>query len=1024
MSLACFPSVSRTAGALCLALLALPIASQKAATEQPPYDVRQRAGIDTGLALVLGGDLELPVQLASDGRMLVHWLLADAKRIDAARKEVMDRGFGGRIVVNAIPANGRLPHPDRFVNLVVADLDALGPRAPSREEIVRVLAIRGAACLKQQGNWEVEKAPPNDRLDDWTHRWYDASGNCVSRDRIAGFPHAVQWQHGPAMEDGTADGRIMHVADGYVVAVDASSGNLVCRDSGNGALLWRAPTRLKVNEEFAIAGGEIYLYHSPEVERVDIDRAARMSRSLMAFDLRTGKSLRVYNAAAKRGTVQPIEYEYLGRRRKVVPEPWFVVSENVIVQAYGRELIILERISGKRRWSKRLEGATWFSPIVAGELVLAAEAAMPARLGRHDGSGYVRAVVAFALKDGARRWCNEAIHPEREIEDRKEGRYIARAEFKPMSAADGLVLLHTSSYQFRQGGSVAVLDAQTGHELWRRSFEPKALYTQGSQRAVLRAGEVVLLDGTGAFRWNARTGDPIGEPLKPARTIKRGARTNGACTASRATVDWLICNGYLYVGPDGKPQTCFGARGACGQGVIPAMGLVFVLPTACDCGDYTRGYQALAPTVPGTLVPNDHRLTRTGKPPTRHKQDEAWPVFLGDAMRRSMRGSDPLGELAERWRVRVAPAPRGDWIETDRRVSERFLGALSAPVVGGRRVVVAASERHEIAAFDADSGKVAWRFAAGGKVDSPPTLARGMAIFGCDDGTVYALRLSDGEPVWRFVAAPTNGVAMHHGHLASAFPLPGSVLVLGKRVIAVAGHHTDIGGLHCWSLDLETGEPNAHRIIRRDQPAVTANGLTVADADGRGFWIGNQLHLSADLEDLPVSADRPPPVFFDRNGSRMRFRTNDGRGGSTHGWKGATRIGGKGRMLNAHRMVHAGETAYGLNDPSTRRGGRTAPILWSVRIADGNNALWQRTATELNDKESYGALLLAGEKLYVGGGARDGSAGFVQVVDARSGRLLREHPLPARVTECGLATAYGRLYISLENGELLCLNGG
>jgi outer membrane protein assembly factor BamB len=65
--------------------------------------------------------------------------------------------------------------------------------------------------------------------------------------------------------------------------------------------------------------------------------------------------------------------------------------------------------------------------------------------------------------------------------------------------------------------------------------------------------------------------------------------------------------------------------------------------------------------------------------------------------------------------------------------------------------------------------------------------------------------------------------------------------------------------------------------------------------------------------------------------------------------------------------------------------------------------------------------MLAGETLYAGGGARDDSTGFVQVVDARTGRLLREHTLPARVTECGLAAAYGRLYVSLENGEVVCL---
>ena len=58
---------------------------------------------------------------------------------------------------------------------------------------------------------------------------------------VAGFPQAVQWQHGPAMEDGCGNGKIPRVAGGRHVAVDSFSGDLVCRDAGNGVLLWRVP---------------------------------------------------------------------------------------------------------------------------------------------------------------------------------------------------------------------------------------------------------------------------------------------------------------------------------------------------------------------------------------------------------------------------------------------------------------------------------------------------------------------------------------------------------------------------------------------------------------------------------------------------------------------------------------------------------------------------------------------------------------------------------------------------------------
>ena len=348
--------------------------------------------------------------------------------------------------------------------------------------------------------------------------------------------------------------------------------------------------------------------------------------------------------------------------------------------------------------------------------------------------------------------------------------------------------------------------------------------------------------------------------------------------------------------------------------------------------------------------------------------------------------------------------------------------------MGGGLVVVAAPEAHQVLGWDARSGQRRWSFAAGGKVDSPPTLAGGLAVFGCDDGCVYALRLTDGRLAWRFQAAPTDGVAMLHGHLASTFPLPGSVLVLGDAVVAVAGHHTDIGGLHMWVLDLASGRPRAHRVVRADQPNVVTNGIAVADPDGQGFWLGSGvggsiLHLSLGLQDLPSGDESPGPAMkFDRSGTRMRFRTNQARGGSTHGWKGAMRGG----WAAAHRIVHDGDIVYALKDPTDTerhpvRADQTAILTAASGTRRDKRVHWTASVAALGNKESYGALIKAGKHLCLGGGARDGSSGFVQIVDADDGKLTATYGLPARATECGLAVAGGRLYVSCEDGTLVCL---
>ena len=966
-------------------------------------DVRRETKIESGLAIVIGGNAELPVGLADGGRMQLHWLVADAAQVEKARAVIQERGFGGRVVVGVLPADGHLPHPDRFVNLVVSELDR-----PDTAEIQRVLAVQGAAYLQRQGQWQTVIKSKDDKIDGWYQHWYDATGNCVSRDRVAGYPEAVQWQHGPAMEDVCGGGKIVRIADGYWVVVDAATSDLVCRDAGNGMLRWRMPGYFSDSDDMALHGGRIYCYYDANSKVVINLKQPPRNLPLVAIDLATGKVLQTYDQAKRTGLEKAVEVPEGGAMKRVAPVPWFVVNDQVIVQSYGPDLIVLDRQTGQRRWQQTLAGATWFSPTVAGDLVLAAEAVTPGQTERYNRADEVRAVTAYNLADGKLRWRNESVHPLREMTS-KLGALKARASFKPLAVAEGLVVIHTASYQARTGHTITVLDAATGRELWKREYQPGELYDNASQRVVVRAGEVILLDGMGVHRFEARTGKPIGGVLTAGT---RAARGNGACTSSRATLDCLIANAWLYIGTNGQPRANFGARSACGQGLVPANGLVYVLPTACDCGDYTRGYQALAPKVPGQPIADAQRLTTGVAATPQAILPGGWETYLGNPERQSVGTAVAAGELKEKWRTRVGKL-RLDDVDADRRNSERYLGALSAPVMAGGLVVVAAPETHEVLAFDATTGKPSWRFNTGGKVDSPPTLipARGLAIFGCDDGAVYAVRLTDGKLVWRFLAAPTDGIAMLHGHLASAFPLPGSALVLGDTVIAVAGLHSDIGGLHCWALDVATGKPRAQRAIQTGQRAVITTGLAIADSDGKGFWIGRQLHLSTDLKDLTGGS---PALAIDRNGDRIRFRTDRGRGGSTHNWGGAMRTGAQ----SAHRIATDGVQSYLLMDPSSP--GSLTPVLRCGQIGKGpQDLVWKALSKELGLKDSYSALIKAGDRLYAGGGKRDGTAGFVQILSTTDGKLLSELALPARVTECGLATAQGQLIVCCEDGSVV-----
>ncbi|MCX6839203.1 MAG: PQQ-binding-like beta-propeller repeat protein, partial [Verrucomicrobia bacterium] len=116
-------------------------------------------------------------------------------------------------------------------------------------------------------------------------------------------------------------------------------------------------------------------------------------------------------------------------------------------------------------------------------------------------------------------------------------------------------------------------------------------------------------------------------------------------------------------------------------------------------------------------------------------------------------------------------------------------------------------DKHTLHAFDAATGKPAWHFIAGGRIDSPPTYWKGRVFFGGKDGLVYCLRATDGALVWKFQAAP---VMLSHGAwemMESVWPVHGSVLVENGLVSCIAGHSCFLdGGLWFYRLDAKTGE--------------------------------------------------------------------------------------------------------------------------------------------------------------------------------------------------------------------------
>ena len=134
-------------------------------------------------------------------------------------------------------------------------------------------------------------------------------------------------------------------------------------------------------------------------------------------------------------------------------------------------------------------------------------------------------------------------------------------------------------------------------------------------------------------------------------------------------------------------------------------------------------------------------------------------------------------------------------------------GRLTEPIVAGDKVYVVSVDTHTLHALQRKDGTAAWQFVAGGRIDSSPTVHKGLLFFGCSDGMVYCLRASDGALVSRFQAALGQEQCVVKSQLESKWPVHGSVVIQNDTLYFCAGRSSFLdGGLHLYGLQPQTGK--------------------------------------------------------------------------------------------------------------------------------------------------------------------------------------------------------------------------
>ncbi|MBM4031906.1 MAG: methyltransferase domain-containing protein [Planctomycetes bacterium] len=796
--------VKRSAAiAACLGFLCRGGSGAEADAAAQAREILAAAGVKGGLIVHIGcGDGKLTAALAGQGRpahsFFVHGLDPDPANAEKARAHVRSLGLYGKVAVERLGRSLALPYVDNLVNLLVASGEC---RVPS-EEVQRVLAPGGVACVREGDKWTKTVKPRPKEIDEWTHFLHDAGNNAVAADTQVGPPRSLRWMAAPlwlrshetpsgfqAMVCG--GGRVFYILDEGLIGITdqrlPERWALFCRDAFNGKLLWRRPlgawgwpqwaaARFQDKDWTAITGARTAV--PAEAQRRLVVDGERLYATLdyraplSILDAATGETLAtVAETAPVRQIVAAdgIAVVYSQEIRPDQPRPKGKAPDEP-----GGALSAVHGATAKPLWRKAI-------PPLRG-LALAVDQ------GR----------VVFQTAKGL------------DCLDLQTGKEVWQAEPKEKAAK---TLLATAGVVLVLGrGTLEAYDGANGKPMWQKNVVLGN--SLGGEDMFVINGVIWLgMACADEKQTPSRKGAnalAVGHDLRTGEERKRvfaegiiSPEHHHRCYRNKATSRYVISSmeGAEFLDLEGAnhAQNNF-VRGACMLGMVPANGLLYVPPDQCFCqpGAKLLGLAALAAERRdegrGAGGEGAERLERgpafSAIQNRESKIENAadWPTYRHDPARHGATPSAVPAELKPAWKASLG-------------------GRLTQPVVAEGHLFIASIDAHTVHCLGVGDGKPVWSYTAGGRIDSPPTVHGGLVLFGSADGWVYCLRASDGALAWRFLAAPADRRIACFDQLESVWPVYGSVLVREGVAYAAAGRSTYLdGGIRLYGLEPATGK--------------------------------------------------------------------------------------------------------------------------------------------------------------------------------------------------------------------------
>ncbi|RMF93218.1 MAG: hypothetical protein D6741_13960 [Planctomycetota bacterium] len=760
-----------------------------------PEEILQQTNTNGGFVVVLGGDGALAEGLRANDRYTVVMFSRDLQTVSDVRSHLAARGKYGFVSADRL-AGDVLPLTDNLVNLIVVVDD----QGIAEDELLRVLAPGGAIYHLADGSI-VAKPWPED-LDQWTHFLHDAGNNAVAEDDEVGPPRAVQWvapplwlrsHETPSGIEGmvSAGGRLYYIFDEGLIGVTdkrlPERWSLICRDAFNGKLLWKRPLESWGWPEWAPERGKVDWLEARGFRTVVPEEN---QRRVVATEERLYATL-AYRAPLS--ILDPVTGDVL----KTVPET------NPVREILYEDGIVVVRSASEGESGKA--GSILFGLSADGEILWKKETPDIRSLMLAADEGRVvyftaGTLSAVDLKTGEALWSTSGV----------------KGTGKTLIAAEGEVF-------WFDGRKLAVFDAATGDKLWEKTV-PRSGGAESVDLFVIDGlvwRGMVPVDENGLPIGKSENAMAVGYDIRTGEEKKRvfvsklrSPEHHHRCYRNKATERFIISGmeGAEFMDlVDGEHSQNNFLRGACKLGIMPANGLMYVPADQCFCqpGSKLLGFVATTDDTDfrSRRVADDRRLERGPAYGSKALSADAvgpadWPTYRHDPARHGYTPIEVSKDVLPAWRTKLG-------------------SKLTQPVVAGGRVYIADIDAHTVYALDANDGQPIWKFVAGGRIDSPPTVYRGAVLFGSVDGWVYCLRAEDGALAWRFLAAPADCRVAVFDQLESVWPVHGSVLVEDGTAYVAAGRSTYLdGGVQLWALDPITGEIRHQTVLAGPFPKV------------------------------------------------------------------------------------------------------------------------------------------------------------------------------------------------------------